>query len=697
MAKLTLNPVQSGFYSTTLLNQNFSDIEAAIENTLSRDGSTPNHMNAPLDMNSNDILNVDRINATSLVLGGELVLAKEPLFTAISASQVSFYQAEPESINRTSLEKMRESKTSNDYQTLQDGVNAAAGAELEILPGTISVPFVSVPANTSLKGSNSRNTTIQRTGTGNLVSLTTGNDVGLSGITLNMDRTATGADGHGVASSKEGLRLRDLVVRDFGSSAGGGGAGVLTYGTGNRDNRLTDSTFYGNTGVTTSYGWIFEGNQCSFANALYARDIKTYAHELKNQANYNALSDLIAEGAGAALAYGRDTGIGPSKNVAVNIVSRACNIGFLVGYGNNNIISGLLHDNTGASGGSSHVARFENSNGNALFGALGVGSFTNTIRYDGNRNYAQIASHDTSGSIVSLLAGASANATEIAHPGTRTSILSAIDDNSGNSLRSANSNPVWCHATGERVGSLSGVFRDKLGQSNALANSRHYWRNESDQYAVQSYMTPGNAGDNVGIAYAIPGSSTYASVIYSKASSASGDYWNIGVANVNVARFYTTVFRPVTDDAISLGNTAGRWSVVYATTGTINTSDAREKQQIRPVSESEHAVAIRLKSMIRTFKWNNSVEQKGEDARIHFGLIAQEVKEAFEAEGLDAMKYGTLCYDEWDDEYEPVMAKREINGSIEEYDTGEKRLVRAAGNRYGVRYDQLFALIISAM
>ena len=58
MAKLTLFDLSSGSYTVDLLNQNFALIEAAFENTLSRDGTIPNTMSANLDMNSKRILNL---------------------------------------------------------------------------------------------------------------------------------------------------------------------------------------------------------------------------------------------------------------------------------------------------------------------------------------------------------------------------------------------------------------------------------------------------------------------------------------------------------------------------------------------------------------------------------------------------------------------------------------------------------------
>lgn len=58
MAKLSLTTIAAGYGSVDALNANFDAIEAAVENTLSRDGTTPNTMSANLDMNSKRILNL---------------------------------------------------------------------------------------------------------------------------------------------------------------------------------------------------------------------------------------------------------------------------------------------------------------------------------------------------------------------------------------------------------------------------------------------------------------------------------------------------------------------------------------------------------------------------------------------------------------------------------------------------------------
>lgn len=58
MAKLTLNDVTSGYLAIPNINDNWNRIETALENTLSRDGTTPNTMGANLDMNSHRIINL---------------------------------------------------------------------------------------------------------------------------------------------------------------------------------------------------------------------------------------------------------------------------------------------------------------------------------------------------------------------------------------------------------------------------------------------------------------------------------------------------------------------------------------------------------------------------------------------------------------------------------------------------------------
>ena len=58
MSKLEIAPIQAGYRSAEALTQNFEAIAEALENTLSRDGTSPNEMGANLDMDSNRIINL---------------------------------------------------------------------------------------------------------------------------------------------------------------------------------------------------------------------------------------------------------------------------------------------------------------------------------------------------------------------------------------------------------------------------------------------------------------------------------------------------------------------------------------------------------------------------------------------------------------------------------------------------------------
>src|SRR5699024_6200690 len=104
---------------------------------------------------------------------------------------------------------------------------------------------------------------------------------------------------------------------------------------------------------------------------------------------------------------------------------------------------------------------------------------------------------------------------------------------------------------------------------------------------------------------------------------------------------------PRTDNTYRLGTTSLRWEQVYSVTDAINTSDAREKQQQRDLTDVERTIAQQLKSLLKVFKWNDAVEKKGEKARWHFGVMAQEVAQVFTDNGLDAHNYALFCYDEW--------------------------------------------------
>lgn len=97
------------------------------------------------------------------------------------------------------------------------------------------------------------------------------------------------------------------------------------------------------------------------------------------------------------------------------------------------------------------------------------------------------------------------------------------------------------------------------------------------------------------------------------------------------------------DNIANLGSASSRWKQLFAGTTTISTSDRNYKQQIQAIEDE----VLNAWSEVNycKFKFNDAVAEKGEDARLHIGLIAQDIEEAFARHGLDAFEYGLLCKD----------------------------------------------------
>ena len=135
-------------------------------------------------------------------------------------------------------------------------------------------------------------------------------------------------------------------------------------------------------------------------------------------------------------------------------------------------------------------------------------------------------------------------------------------------------------------------------------------------------------------------------------------------------------FLPSSDNINSLGSASIRFSTVFAGSGTINTSDERQKSDISDVPD-DWLDAWGDVNWCR-FRFNGG-------RRWHVGLIAQRVHAAFAARGLDAFDIGLCCFDQWAEERAPILD--EAGNHV---DDGE--VTRPAGDLWGLRYDECFAM-----
>ncbi|AXF62418.1 hypothetical protein DVA43_24245 [Leclercia sp. W6] len=171
-------------------------------------------------------------------------------------------------------------------------------------------------------------------------------------------------------------------------------------------------------------------------------------------------------------------------------------------------------------------------------------------------------------------------------------------------------------------------------------------------------------------------------------------------------------WRPSGANAYDIGTSANAVRNIYIANSPIVTCSREYKQDETSLSDAELRVGLAVYLLIKKFRMKAAYAEKGDDARYHIGIIAEDIQTAFEAEGLDAFAYGILCYERWDNEYETVYAKRYLKRKViideetqqteevideEQYDTGEKRLITPAGEKLSVRTDELMFLAMQAL
>lgn len=125
-----------------------------------------------------------------------------------------------------------------------------------------------------------------------------------------------------------------------------------------------------------------------------------------------------------------------------------------------------------------------------------------------------------------------------------------------------------------------------------------------------------------------------------------------------------------------LGSSSNKWKNVYATTGTIQTSDRNAKKNIEDMDDRY----IQLFDMVRPVTYQLLVGD-----RIHTGFISQEVEEAMEKVGLTAEELGFFCKD--------IQVEIVEDEDGKEY---QKEVLDENGNPvyiYSLRYEEYIAIM----
>ena len=175
-----------------------------------------------------------------------------------------------------------------------------------------------------------------------------------------------------------------------------------------------------------------------------------------------------------------------------------------------------------------------------------------------------------------------------------------------------------------------------------------------------------------------------------------GDSIGLGIGDDNL--YPTNSSGASNDNAVDVGDSSVRFDDVYATNGTIQTSDENEKQNIASLTSAEITAATAISKLFKTFKWKDKVAAKGDNARTHTGVIAQQVETAMSDAGLDAGNYAFFISTTWweaDETYTDDEGAEQTRTNT--YDTQEEAPEGATErNRKGIRYPELLAFIGAA-
>ena len=149
-------------------------------------------------------------------------------------------------------------------------------------------------------------------------------------------------------------------------------------------------------------------------------------------------------------------------------------------------------------------------------------------------------------------------------------------------------------------------------------------------------------------------------------TSANHGLWFTGTGSIYMGGTNDS-FSPLADNSNDLGRLNNRWDDVYATNGTIQTSDANDKSNI---ADSDLGLSFVSQLTPRKYTLND-----GDSSRTHYGLIAQEVKTVLDNNNISTSDFAPY-----------------IKGEI--LDTNNQG---TGEYKHGLRYTELISILIKAI
>lgn len=413
------------------------------------------------------------------------------------------------------------------------------------------------------------------------------------------------------------------------------------------------------------------------------------AVELKGTASYNIVSNVIGTDCQHVTYNGTEGPIAPSNNLIKGVMANNPKYAAVVaGKGSTNLISDVLVDYSTSDARQAHGVTVEGSDNvinNVLMSgcddtnSLGQVQTATIARFIGtaNNNYASVFPSYSATGVITFESGSTRNFVEVKHPGRRNDLLSSAStiDGAATIDGTNNSNVVHAPALGQYIGSMSGRFEwriKSMSLPSGVLTSADKYRMLGD--GAVSLAVGGGASSQVRL---------FTSDGTSRGVSLTNGNVRLPTSSTGYLQLGSDAMTPDSTNTYALGSASRAWSGGFTQSAFTVVSDARDKTE--PLNISDALLDAWSEVDFVQFQYLDRIEEKGADsARWHFGIIAQRAKEAFERHGIDAHRYGFLCFDSWDDVYE-----EDANGS--------RKLITPAGSRYGIRYEEVLILEAALM
>ena len=153
-------------------------------------------------------------------------------------------------------------------------------------------------------------------------------------------------------------------------------------------------------------------------------------------------------------------------------------------------------------------------------------------------------------------------------------------------------------------------------------------------------------------------------------------------------QFYPSRMETQDSGIYDIGSSSSKFRNIYATTGTIQTSDANEKKNVNTV-DAELASKIIMGLNPVSFKFID-----GTSDRTHYGLIAQEVEELVNGLGIDNKDFAALTKSQ-------KTVRKVEKKPIGKDENGETKYIEESVDKpvegeyvYGLRYDEFTAILV---